>query len=166
MSVRRTERGAVAVEFALILPLLAMFLLGTVTVGVSFSHHLGLTNAVREGARFGATTPYPPPAGVWADDVIARTRALQFDDPGVTTRVCVDLYKVGTGSLVSACDGDATLGTPSVFTAPSGTPSGDCVVRVWAARYFDINAVLVSFEDKVMSQQAVSIYEREPCGTP
>ena len=49
------ERGAVAVEFALVLPLLVMLLLGIATTGLSYTHAIGVTNAVREGARFGAT---------------------------------------------------------------------------------------------------------------
>ena len=44
-----------AVEFALIFPLLAMLMMGIVTGGLSYSNALGVQNAVREGARYGAT---------------------------------------------------------------------------------------------------------------
>src|ERR1051325_6492496 len=72
---RRQETGAVAVEFALIFPVLVMLLFGIVTAGVSYSQSLGLTNAVREGARFGASSDASPAmAAQWADDVIARVR--------------------------------------------------------------------------------------------
>lgn len=165
---RPQEDGAVAVEFALVLPLLAMLLLGTITAGLAYTHSLGLTNAVREGARFAATAPYPPldPSADWDADVIQRTRDVQFDDPLGETRICVDLFKAGTGSLVDRqCEGDASLGTPSAFSAPSGTEAGRCVVRIWAARYFTINAVLLQFPDRIMTRQSIAVYEREPCGT-
>ncbi len=60
---RLDERGAVAVEFALVLPVLVMLLLGITTAGLSYSHAIGLTNAVREGSRFGATTLATTPDG-------------------------------------------------------------------------------------------------------
>lgn len=161
----RNEDGAVAVEFALVLPVLAMLLLGVLTSGISLSHSLGLTNAVREGARFGAIAPYPPASGNWADDVIARTRATQFDDPAIVSKVCVDLFKAGSGSQQSKCDGGSSISaTPPAFSAPAGTPTGSCVVRVWAARQYSINAVLVTWNDRVMTRQSIALYERTPCG--
>jgi hypothetical protein len=160
------ERGAVAVEFALVLPLLVMLLLGVATAGIALSHSLGLTNAVREGSRFAATTPYPPPAPAvpadWADDVVDRVRATQFDDPAETSKICVDLYKQDTGSLVDHCTASGLTEDPGPFTAPASTPAGECVVRVWAARTFEINGVLFNYE-RVMTRQSIAVYEREPC---
>lgn len=161
----RRERGAVAVEFALILPLLAMLLLGTITAGLAYSHGLGLTNGVREGARFAATTKYPAATGNWANDVLTRTRQLQFDDPSSETKICVDLYKQGTGFLVQQCNGVSTTpaASPPVLTVPAGTATGSCLVRVWAARPFSVNTVIVNFSGKLMSRQSVAVYERPPC---
>lgn len=161
-----SERGAVAVEFALVLPLLAMLLLGTITAGIAFSHNIGLTNAVREGSRFGATTQYPAATGDWAADVISQVRATQFDDPDIESKVCVELHKQGVAPLVATtCDGgEVGWPAPSAFTIPAGTPVGTCVVRVWAAREFTINAILVTFDQRLMSQESMAMYEREPCG--
>jgi hypothetical protein len=164
---RHRESGAVAVEFALVLPLLVMLLLGVITAGIALSESIGLTNAVREGSRFAATTPYPPASGNWADDVIARTRATQFDDPGSESKICVDLYKQGASPalLQSKCAGGAGITeSPGAFSAPSGTASGTCVVRLWAARTFTINALLVKW-DRVMTRNSIAIYERTPCGS-
>ena len=172
---RPGQEGAVAVEFALVLPILAMLLLGTVTAGLAYTHSLGLTNAVREGSRFAAITPYPPldasgnpvadPAGVWSDDVIQRTRDTQFDDPDEVTKICVDLYKQGDAVplLVSECSTSSITEAPGAFVAPASTPAGTCVVRVWAARTFDINAILLVFDDQLMTRQSVAVYERKPC---
>ena len=48
------DRGAVLVEFALVLPLLILILLATVEFGFAFREYQILQNAVREGARFSA----------------------------------------------------------------------------------------------------------------
>jgi Flp pilus assembly protein TadG len=50
------------VEFSLILPFLAVLLLGIVQFGVVFNHYLTLTDAVRAGARRGAVARFDPPA--------------------------------------------------------------------------------------------------------
>jgi Flp pilus assembly protein TadG len=52
----RGQRGAAAVEFALVLPLLVMFLMGIITGGFAYFEKISTADAMREGARFGATT--------------------------------------------------------------------------------------------------------------
>lgn len=51
MQRRRDERGAAVVEFALILPVLVLFVFGIVEFGRAYSARIELTGAVREGAR-------------------------------------------------------------------------------------------------------------------
>ncbi len=62
MSRRKTtkhEKGAAAVEFALILPLLLFILFGTIEFGLVMFNKQVLTNASREGARFGIVLSDP-----------------------------------------------------------------------------------------------------------
>jgi Flp pilus assembly protein TadG len=47
------ERGAAAVEFAIVLPLLVVFLFGIIEFGIIFYDKAMITNASREGARKG-----------------------------------------------------------------------------------------------------------------
>jgi Flp pilus assembly protein TadG len=47
------ERGAVAVEFIIILPILLMFLFAIIDFGHAFYMKQMITNAAREGARYG-----------------------------------------------------------------------------------------------------------------
>src|SRR5437588_6813066 len=60
---RSSESGQAAVEFALVVPLLLVFLLSIVEFGIAFSHYVTLTDAARVGARraitvrIGGTTP-------------------------------------------------------------------------------------------------------------
>ena len=46
------ERGAAAVEFALILPVLLLLVLGLVEFGRAYNVQISLSNAAREGARY------------------------------------------------------------------------------------------------------------------
>jgi Flp pilus assembly protein TadG len=48
------EAGVVAVEFALVLPLLMLLLVGAIDVGLVTMEHQILQNAAREGARYAA----------------------------------------------------------------------------------------------------------------
>ena len=48
---RASERGAVAVEFAILAPILIMLLLGIMEFGRAYNVQITLSNAAREGAR-------------------------------------------------------------------------------------------------------------------
>lgn len=56
MSLRRNRhsRGQALPEFALVLPVLAVLLFGTIQFGIIFGGNNGLINSVREAARFGS----------------------------------------------------------------------------------------------------------------
>lgn len=74
------ESGQNLVEFAIVLPLLLLFIFGAVDLGRLFHAHIAITNAAREGSRFGG---------------LNRDRVLDFD-----TNVCNEplenmLYQVG-----------------------------------------------------------------------
>ena len=62
MRVRVTKpgRGQSAVELALILPLLLLLLLGAIDLSRAFGVWMALSNAAREGARYGCQDPYDP----------------------------------------------------------------------------------------------------------
>lgn len=48
---RESERGAAAVEFAILLPLLLMLVLGTIEFGRAYNAQIILTNAARDSVR-------------------------------------------------------------------------------------------------------------------
>jgi hypothetical protein len=99
----RSERGAVIVEFALLLPLLAMLLFGMMTGGLVMSRRLAIAQASRESARYGATVAWDQciPTSVcsgrtWAQQV--RELAVHRSDDGATASdICVALVE-GPGS--------------------------------------------------------------------
>jgi Flp pilus assembly protein TadG len=98
----RRERGVAVVEFALVLPLLVMLLLGIVSSGMAYNQKLGLTHATREAARYGASTS---PAQAWASGTWAtnvRDMAVARSGGELTAdQVCVALV-VSTSTTASA----------------------------------------------------------------
>lgn len=166
----RSEHGVSAVEFALVLPILVMLLFGITTAGLSYTHAIGLSNAVREGARFGATADSSTPA-TWASSVIDRVRATQFDDASKDTAICVQLWKVGTGSVVSQCDQGNGSVSPALSmpastafpSVPSGLSTGNCVVRVIGQRPFTIDLLVGPNWNRLSTRGSVARYERDTC---
>lgn len=59
---RGTERGAVAVEFAILAPVLIMILMGIIEFGRAYNAQVSLTNAAREGVRVMAISNNQAPA--------------------------------------------------------------------------------------------------------
>jgi Flp pilus assembly protein TadG len=58
----RSERGAAAVEFAILAPVLITLLLGTMEFGRAYNAQITLTNAAREGVRVMAVSNSQPSA--------------------------------------------------------------------------------------------------------
>lgn len=63
---RRDQRGAAALEFALVAPTLILFIVGIAQLGVLFMAQSGLNNAVAEGARCATLWPRPTDATIAA----------------------------------------------------------------------------------------------------
>ena len=71
--VRKDNRGASAVEFAFVIPLLLLSIIGTLQIGFLFLAKAGLRQGVNEGARY--ATIYPAPSDA---QIEARVRAKVF----------------------------------------------------------------------------------------
>jgi hypothetical protein len=54
----KSEKGASAVEFAIILPILVMIVFGIFEFGIAYNNWIALTHAAREGARLAAVDQY------------------------------------------------------------------------------------------------------------
>lgn len=165
---RRSESGAVAVEFALIVPILVMLLLGMVTAGVTYSRGISMTNAVREGARFAAVGDSS--SASWATDTISRIRATQIDDSSSETAICVQLWKQGGGEIKVSCSQGNGSVSPALATTdasfpavPSGLSTNTCVVRVLAARNYQITLGIFPALRGTMKRGSVARYERSSC---
>ncbi|QNN53152.1 TadE/TadG family type IV pilus assembly protein [Nocardioides mesophilus] len=164
-----------AVEFALVLPLLAMLLLGIVTAGIGFAQAISVANAVREGSRFGATSipasTAPPYTDLqwtnWAADVNSRTAAMLVDTSAGQATVCTQVWKNSTSvaavptqvlSSPACVVGSQNVAGGSAPTPPSVDPNA-CVVTVWALRQIRINALLINMNPTVR-RDSIARYER------
>jgi Flp pilus assembly protein TadG len=77
----RAERGASAVEFAIVLPVLFLVVAGIVDFGRYFFFEIQLANAAREGARVAIAYPSPPDPSA---SINARVMAAASGVPGAT----------------------------------------------------------------------------------
>lgn len=150
MRLRRSDdRGASTVELALVLPVIVMLLLGSVSGGLALNTMIAASDAVREGARFGATTL---PSSSWAQDVVDRTIALSATELSAG-EVCARLEKGGVVILANSCGFSAS--------APSAPAGAGCVVKVWAQKPFTIDGGVVSYPGTI-NRGSVARYERLP----
>ncbi len=83
-----TDRGAAAVEFALLLPVLLLIVFGIIDFGRALNAQISLTQAAREGARLAAL-------GQSAGAVTSRTQTAAIGLTGVSA------------TIVSACQPNA-----------------------------------------------------------
>lgn len=54
----KDEKGVSSVEFALILPILVMLMVGILEFGMAYSNYIAVTHAAREGARLAAVNQF------------------------------------------------------------------------------------------------------------
>jgi Flp pilus assembly protein TadG len=82
MKRKNGNRGTVLVEFAIVLPIFILILIGTVEFGIVLHNYLILQNASREGARSAAV-------GISQTAIEQRVRdfAFQLNNPSLTVEV-------------------------------------------------------------------------------
>jgi Flp pilus assembly protein TadG len=69
---RSRRRGAAALEFAIVAPVLVLLVFGCVDLGRSIATYIIVSNAARVGAEYGATNAYSPLTyASWQNQVIA-----------------------------------------------------------------------------------------------
>ena len=113
----RSESGASAVEFALLLPVLMMILFGIIEFGLALYRQAILTNASREGARLGIVQSVPPITTAQIDAVIDNYLTPAGITPGNVARTIVAGGVTGTPVQV-------TLTLPYTFTVLPGLVTG------------------------------------------
>jgi Flp pilus assembly protein TadG len=87
----RGQRGAVAVEFALILPVLLLIVLGTIEFGRVYSQFQVFNGAAREGARCAAVQSTPFTDCVVQDRIDQAATPYEPDVDATVTVLCTDL---------------------------------------------------------------------------
>lgn len=77
----RSERGAAAVEFALLLPLLVVILFGVFSVGVAFVRAVNYVSAAREGARYAAVHCRPEASSCTSTLIVSQVTQAANGNP-------------------------------------------------------------------------------------
>lgn len=133
---RRGERGASAVEFALVVPLLLTFLLGTVELGLYMKDYVSMSSSVRAGARSASASAdagpgtcqasaNPPPCTPASAPALAQAAA----DTMQTAGMAMNSQDIDWVMIYSA----NTRGYPGTGSSiPSSCPA-KCVKYVWDA---------------------------------
>jgi len=125
------DRGAAAIEFALLFPLLMLIVFGTIDFGRALNAQITLTQAAREGARLDAlgepnvvaqsqaaatglspvdvtVTACPPGAGPTVNAVVNVSYSFNFVTP--------------IGAIAGLIGGSGSLGSPVTLTAQGVMP--------------------------------------------
>ncbi len=97
----RSERGQSMVEFAFVLPVLAIFLFAIMQFGITFHQYLTLTDAVREGARTAAVSRRASdPVKITKEKI--RASAVNLDQSKLEISVSSPTWKPGDDVTVTA----------------------------------------------------------------
>ncbi len=99
---RRTERGAVLVEAAFVVPVLLLLIIGVIEFGWVFFQYLSLRQGVREAAREAAISTVPQPSsGTWASQGCTLTGvSIPTSNPiypDVYDMMCYAKSRIGLG---------------------------------------------------------------------
>ena len=153
---KRDERGAAIVEMALVLPLFMALLLGIFTGGSAYFQKISLVDAVREGARYGASLRTDVATGglaTWRQNVSARVVELSGGQL-TAADVCVDLVTpTGTNAVCGVSDPPGAASDPTVL-APAR------LVKVSAKRATKIEFYFFT-TSPTLTAKVVARYERD-----
>ena len=125
--VLRKKRGQAMVEFALVLPIFILLLMGIMEFGLLFHQYLVVTSASREGARAAAV------GGTDAEiRAVTSFAAASINKGNLTTLVTPAIRVKGTAVTVSVTN-PVTINTPIIaemFPANPVSVSGATVMRM------------------------------------
>jgi len=150
---RRSQRGAAAIEFALVLPILVIIVFGIIAFGIGFTQKQTLSSAVRDGARFGSVGIYVAAAGTprTCGDVIAKTRQNASTIGMTGSDVSVTVTRGGTS--VCAATGATVTGSPGASPCANASPTDDLTVK--AVFVGQLNVPLLMSKSVTMTSSGV-----------
>ncbi|WP_157581521.1 TadE/TadG family type IV pilus assembly protein [Phycicoccus sp. Root563] len=128
-----SESGASAVEFALVVPVLLLFIYGIIAFGFVFSQQISLNSSARDAARAGIVRPLggnPMPCS----DVASQVRTVVAGSTigvGATNSDTIDVTVTGPGGVTCQLPSGASSATGSTTSYPcTNTSYGNLTVLV------------------------------------
>jgi Flp pilus assembly protein TadG len=99
----RSEEGVALVEFALVLPVLALMLFGMLDFGKAFNYWIDETHLANEGARWAVVNKNPAASGTLQDYIREQATTPELRNGGTPSlasplRVCID-FPNGTSNV-------------------------------------------------------------------
>jgi hypothetical protein len=105
----KNQRGASAVEFAILLPIIVMLFFAIFEFGIAFNNYIALTHAAREGARLAAVAEEED---FIKQEIIQRAPTVSIEEDNIDI---IGLHnKVGMPVTVSVTGGVLNLDIPLV----------------------------------------------------
>ncbi len=152
-------RGQSMVELALIMPLLALILVGTVDLGRAFFAYNRLTNVVKEGAIFGVYYPAQiTDSGVGSNifsadpyNIVYRAKQESANSAGVADTSLIITISASSGSDVVCYQGRSTTLLPSASTFAgdcSKASAGDTIQVRAKYNFYPITSQVIGFLGK------------------
>jgi hypothetical protein len=155
--VRSDESGVALVEFAIMLPLLATIVFGTVDLGRAYTTYEHMKNAAREGAYLAKTFPKcqwddglgtcPNPGDIW-DRAVAESSS-KASDLTLSVTVPPTTYTSGAGG---------TKGTLQTSTASSGVGTA-ITIKVTDNNFHLLTPFIQAFTGPVHISSTVTVRE-------
>ncbi|HSN05776.1 MAG TPA: TadE/TadG family type IV pilus assembly protein [Candidatus Angelobacter sp.] len=132
-----SDRGASAVEFALIVPVLLLVVFGIIQFGITFGQILALNNAARQGARAGVVGLNS------CDTVMAEVYQGSLGAIALKYPITVTVSRAGTGTICKAtvdASGSPTYSTGrgTTVACPAGNASNALTVSTTSTTSFTI----------------------------
>ena len=126
---RRDERGATAVEFALIAPVFILLIVGTIEVAIVIFMSSSIEAAVLQASRFGITGGLPP--GVSREERVLEIVAdgtyglVNMDTVGIETLVYESFADIGQPEPFEDANANGTYDEGESFTDVNGNGQWD-----------------------------------------
>ena len=121
---KREEKGAAALEFALVAPALILFIVGIAQFGVLFMANNGLSNAVGEGARYATIYPRPTNAQITQRLTDGRfgLKSANISGPTYSTGVSAGIFRASSSVGTTAAPFCTRTCPPLITRSPDLTP--------------------------------------------
>jgi len=130
------ERGANLVEFALVVPIVLLVVIGILEVGVAFRDLLTVSNAAKEGVRVVAAMGDDPLSDCV---VLTKTSSALASSVSLSNLLTIEIFRADS-------NGDQIPGDTNVYTLPIGADPTDCTE--WAPNPMEIDSLAWSPLDR------------------
>lgn len=110
------DHGANLVEFAIVMPIILLVVIGILEVGVAFRDLLTVSNAAKEGVRVVAAMGDDPLSDCM---VLTKTSSALSTSVSLSNLLTIEIFRADS-------NGDPIAGDTNVYTLPVGANAADC----------------------------------------